>query len=56
MVGSLLHSLLAGHNLLDGGEDGAPVLEDGERHVLTGAIGNEVVALLGEEEVGLAGC
>ena len=54
MVGSLLHSLLAGHNLLDGGEDGAPILEDGEGHVLAGAVGDEVVALLGEEKVGLA--
>jgi len=64
---------LAGDDLLDGGENAAPVLEDGERHVLARAIGDEIcwksvksnavyqgmalltVALLGEEEIGLAG-
>jgi hypothetical protein len=49
-----VHSLLAGHDLLDSGKDGAPVLKDGEGHVLAGAVGDEVVALLSEEKVGLA--
>jgi hypothetical protein len=38
----LMNSALAGDDLLDGGENVAPVLKDGERHVLTCAVGDEV--------------
>ena len=38
----VLHSTLASHDLLDGGEDAAPVLEDGEGHALAGAVGDEI--------------
>lgn len=38
----VLHSTLARHDLLDGGEDAAPVLEDGEGHALAGAVGDEI--------------
>ena len=42
LVRHLLHSPLAGDNLLHGGEDAAPVLEDGEGHALAGAVGDEI--------------
>ena len=68
----VVYGALAGDDLLDGGENAAPVLEDGEGHVLTRAVGDKIcwksvkcniecqgivlltVALLGEEEIGLA--
>ena len=68
-----VNGTLAGDDLLDGGENAAPVLEDGEGYVFAGAVGDEIcrksvkryahcrgmglltVALLGEEEIGLAG-
>lgn len=42
LAGSVLDGSLAGNDLLDGGEDAAPVLEDGERNALAGAVGDEV--------------
>jgi len=45
LVSSLLHALLARYDLLDGGEDGTPVFEDGEGHVFAGAVGDEVCDL-----------
>jgi hypothetical protein len=37
-----VNSALAGDDLLDNGEDVAPVFEDGERHVFACAVGDEV--------------
>lgn len=42
LVSGFLHALLARDDLLDGGEDGAPVLEDGEGHVFARAVSDEV--------------
>jgi hypothetical protein len=41
-----VNGALASDDLLDGGEDGAPVFEDGERHVFACAVGDEVLWLL----------
>lgn len=41
-AGSVLDGPLAGNDLLDGGEDAAPVLEDGEGNALAGAVGDEI--------------
>lgn len=38
----ILHAALAGDDLLDGGQNAAPVLEDGEGDVLARAVGDEV--------------
>lgn len=40
--GSVLHAALARDDLLDSGQDAAPVLEDGEGDVLARAVGDEV--------------
>lgn len=37
-----LDGTFASDNLLDGGEDAAPVFEDGEGYVLAGAVGDEI--------------
>lgn len=42
LVRGFLDSCLTGDDLLDGGEDAAPVLEDGEGHALTCAVGDEI--------------
>jgi hypothetical protein len=39
----IVNSALAGDDLLDGGENAAPVFEDGERHVFACAVGDEVL-------------
>jgi len=53
--GHLLHGLLAGDDALDLREDGGPGVEFEEGHVLLDAVGDEIVALLGEEQVRLLG-
>jgi hypothetical protein len=42
----VVNSALAGNDLLDGGENAAPVFEDGERHVFACAVGDEVLWVL----------
>jgi hypothetical protein len=42
----IVNSALAGDDLLDGGENAAPVFEDGERHVFACAVGDEVWRVL----------
>jgi hypothetical protein len=41
-----VNGALASDDLLDGGEDGAPVFEDGERHIFACAVGDEVLRVL----------
>lgn len=38
----VVNGTLAGNDLLDGGENAAPVLEDGEGHALAGTVGDEI--------------
>jgi len=55
LLGDFLDILLAINNCLDGVENGAPVLENGERNILLDAVLDEVVALLCKQQVGLLG-
>lgn len=42
LLGGILHGPLALDNLLDGGVDLCPVLEDIEGDIVTGAVGDEI--------------
>ena len=55
-LGSSLDSGLALYNALALGQDIGPVLEDCEWHVLARAVADQVVTLLGEEQVCFACC
>jgi len=48
LVRGIVHRLLAGMDLLDGGEDARPVLEDGEGDVFAGAVGDEICMIVSQ--------